>query len=152
MRKLAVVGAFALFALVGCTNKNSPEYVATQFINAMNTEEYIKAKEFCDDETDKIMDFLDKIKKEGQQNNQKQQKIKQPKVTIVKTEEKNGKAKVTYYLDDNKNQTASVDLVKVNDKWLVHISKEGKENKNGGGDLQDALDHDDHDHNHDHQH
>ena len=139
MRKILLTFSLLLgLFLVSCSS-NNPKAVAEKFLNALYNEDYTEAKKYCDKQTAEILDVLDGFAKEaqkGQEDKKKDKKDKKDfKIVFTKVEENGDKAKVFYkkpkeFVDeeggDDKDQDkeSSLDLKKVDGKWLVSINKE----------------------------
>lgn len=97
-----------------------PEKVAMKFVKLLNAGKYEAAKKYGTDDTDAMMDMLSSFS--GMiESEDEGQSTAEPVVTDMKCEVK-GEFALCSYLQDGEPQT--LDLVKVNGKWLVDMKKE----------------------------
>lgn len=112
---------FVLLVLLSCTNKNSPGEVAKAWLNDFHNLDFEDAKKYATDETKNTLSlaqlFLstlpDSVKKQA----------KTITVEIKATKENGDKAIVSYTVSKNPQKEETLNLVKVNDKWLVQFTK-----------------------------
>ena len=125
MRKILLTFSllFGLF-LVSCSS-NNPKAVAEKFLKAVNKLDFTEAKKYCDEDTQKLLSLMESFSKDEDS----------------KVEENGDKAKVYYKAKDSEKEV-SLDLKKVDGKWLVSVNKEQGAKEQGMG----------HDHDHDHDH
>lgn len=128
-----------LFVAIACNKEDGPEQVAEKFLQHLNKAEYDLAKQYCDEKSAEFLDMM-----AGFAGDNKPSEDEVPTVEIIKTEYNDDKttAKVTYK-NSNEEKENALDLVKVEDKWLVTINKEGMNKEGGAPELeeeQDSLD------------
>lgn len=103
-----------------------PEKVALKFLKLLNAGKYEAAKKYGTDDTDSMMDLLasiaDLVEEEATTD------VAEPVITDMKCEV-NGELALCSYLQDGEPQT--LDLVKVNGKWLVDMKKEAPSSEEG---------------------
>jgi hypothetical protein len=110
--------AFSLitFFIVSCSQGEGPEVVAKAFIDAINAQDYKKAKEYSTDDCKVVIEFLSTRK-------QTKEAVDKEVVNDLKCEiEGDTTAVCTCF--NSKKEKISVSLKKVSDKWLVSSPKE----------------------------
>ena len=140
MRKILLT--FSLLCglfLVSCSS-NNPKAVAEKFLKAVNKLDFTEAKKYCDEDTQKLLSLMESFSKDEDTKKAKE-KASDDDFTITKVEENGDKAKVYYKAKDSEKEV-SLDLKKVDGKWLVSVNKEQGAKEQGMG----------HDHDHDHDH
>ena len=125
--------------LVSCS-QNTPKAVAEKFLKAVNKLDFTEAKKYCDEDTQKLLSLMESFSKDEDSKKAKE-KASDDDFTITKVEENGDKAKVYYKAKDSEKEV-SLDLKKVDGKWLVSVNKEQGAKEQGMG----------HDHDHDHDH
>lgn len=122
-RILLVLLALTL-SFSGCkifsSKKNTPEYVAYQFLDHLQKLEFSKAKPYGTESTKQMMDLMDSFLAMAADNPEKPT----PKNTVIvmkKCDINGDKAVCSYTTDGN---PGSIDLLKEDGKWLVDIKKE----------------------------
>lgn len=124
MKKIFLfLAMLSLTTLVSCSG-GGPEGVAKNFLEAINKGDFEGAKKYGDEKTQSLIGMMS-----GMISAEDKAKLaeKSPKVEIVKTEEKDDKATVTYKVtaEGKEAEESTLDLVKVNDEWKVSMNKEG---------------------------
>ncbi len=120
MKKLfsLVIAAIVVIAFASCGDKsNTPEAVATKYLNHINKKEFDEAKKIATEETGQMLDMMKSFSGVGGAQEAKEVKIENLKCET--TDEKS----VCKYTADGKEE--SLDLVKKEGKWLVDQKKEG---------------------------
>lgn len=120
-----------LFVAVSCNKEEGPEQVAEKFLSHINKAEFKEAKEFCDEKSAGFLDMM-----AGMVGDNKPTEEEAGKVEIVKSEINDDKAKVTYKNSKEEGEK-SLDLVKVDGKWLVTINKEDQNKEQGAPDFDE---------------
>ncbi|MFN4198846.1 MAG: lumazine-binding protein [Flavobacterium sp.] len=118
-----------LFVAVSCNKEEGPEQVAEKFLSHINKAEFKEAKEFCDEKSAGFLDMM-----AGMVGDNKPTDEEAGKVEIIKSEVNDDKAKVTYKNSKEEGEK-SLDLVKVDGKWLVTINKEDQNKEQGAPDF-----------------
>nr|WP_314560919.1 DUF4878 domain-containing protein [uncultured Capnocytophaga sp.] len=107
--------------LVSCSG-NSPKAVAEKFMKAIYDYDFKEAQKYCDQPTAQMLSALEGFSKAVPE---KEKKVK--KFTITK-EEINGDTAKVYFKTEGEEKEDTVDLKKIDGKWLVTVNKEnGKE-------------------------
>lgn len=113
MKTLAkVLTVLVVLAMFASCAKKGPEQVAEKFLNHLSKQEFAEAKKYATESTQKMLDFLSQFP---------EQEVKETKIENLKCTEEADKAKCTYTADGKEE---SIDLVKVDGKWLVDMQKE----------------------------
>jgi hypothetical protein len=134
--KILTKGLFILsflFVTISCNQEDGPEQVAEKFLNHLNKAEFDKAKEFCDEKSGEFLGMM-----AGMVGDNKPTEEEAGKIEIIKTEYNEDKttAKVTYKNSKDEKENA-LDLIKVEDKWLVTINKEDMNKEQGAPELEE---------------
>ena len=133
MKNTLKLAAFALIAVfvVACSGGNGPETTAKAYIDALNAEDFEKAKEFATEDTKGMLDFMKQISSMGGEKKEAKEKkeIKDLKCTV----EGDTTATCTYMAGDKEEK---LNLKKSGEKWLVHMPKE---NPMGGAEEGGAM-------------
>jgi len=128
--KLIAIVMIAAFAFVACS-KETPEAIATKFLNHLEKKQYDEAKKIGTEATGKFLDMLKSIEQMsgGQAETEEAPAIENMSCTID-----GDVAKCTY---TQGGENGNIELRKENGKWLVHMSKE---DSMGGGDFSLDMD------------
>ncbi len=128
--KFAAVALIAVF-VVACSGGNGPETNAKAYLDALNAEDFDKAKEFATEDTKGMLDFMKQIATMGGEKKEAKEKkeIKDLKCTV----EGDTTATCTYMAGDKEEK---LNMKKSGEKWLVH---QPKENPMGGGEEGGAM-------------
>lgn len=128
--KFAAVALIAVFVFA-CSGGNGPETTAKAYLDALNAEDFDKAKEFATEDTKGMLDFMKQIATMGGEKKEAKEKkeIKDLKCTV----EGDTTAVCTYMAADKEEK---LNLKKSGEKWLVHMPKE---NPMGGGEEGGAM-------------
>jgi len=114
------------FALISC-NSGSPKDVANTWLTDFYHMNYDDAKKVSTDDTKKMLDMFQQFT--AMMPDSQKQQMKKVTITVKDVKETGDKAVATYTSSDApKDQT--LNLVKVNGKWMVQWSK----NDQGGSD------------------
>ena len=127
MRKILLT--FSLL-LVSCSS-NNPKVVAEKFLKAVNKLDFAEAKKYCDKDTQDLLSLMESFSK-GEEAEKAKTNAHDDDFIITKVEENGDKAKVYYKTKESEKET-SIDLKKVDGKWLVSINKEQGMKEQGGG-------------------
>lgn len=114
-----------VFALVSCKSKSNPKDVATNFLNALVKLDYEGAKKYGTPETGKMMDMLSSFS--GMMPDSIKSKAKETKVEIKGYKEDGDNCEVSYMNSDKPDVVQTLNLIKVDGKWLVNASKDDNE-------------------------
>lgn len=107
-----------VFASVGCGDKNTPESVAENFLNAIDAKDFEKAKTYSTDGTHKMLDM---IKGFADQMPADAKKPEPKKVSACKIEGEKG---TCTYCCDEQGGSSELAMVQVNGEWKADMSKE----------------------------
>ena len=119
MRSLLVL-SLAAFVLTSC-NKNTPKDVAYNWLIAFNHFDFDAAKKISTSDTKSLLSSLQEMTEKITDSNKKdRQKVS---VTIKDVKENGDKAVVTYTTSDEPNKDLTLNLIKLDSKWLVQFSK-----------------------------
>jgi hypothetical protein len=117
--------------LIACSG-NSPKSVAENFLKAMNKMDFEGAKKYGTEDTNKMLDMLSGFAKMMPDSAKKED------VKVEITSEKVEGDKATYtYKEVGKDEQQTINLVKVDGKWKVAMSKD---DMNSGGDNKENMD------------
>jgi hypothetical protein len=124
LSKWLLLSTTAILLTTSCNTSinQAPEEVVEKFLNSMNNHDFETAKNYCTDETHKLVDFLSSIygmaKQEGTV-------FAEPEpVTNIQCKISGNEAKCSFCCDsDGKN--SEIDLVKIKNKWKVNIVLDG---------------------------
>jgi len=121
-----------LIFLIACSGSESPKGVAKNFLNAMNKLDFEGAKKYGTEDTGKLLDMMSGFIKMMPDSS----KGRESKTEMIAEKIDGEKATVTYK-EEGKNEEMTLDLVKVEGKWKVAMSKD---NMNGGsGDMESGA-------------
>ena len=134
MKKILFTFSLLVCLLLASCSGNSPKVVAEKFLKSINKADFKEAKKYCDKETAEFIGVL-----EGFSKGEKAKPEDIKSFTITKVEEDGDKAKV-YYKSEGSDKEESLDLKKVDGKWLVSINKE-QGNKEHGAPGEEDDDH-----------
>ena len=120
--------AFSLIAffIVSCSGGDGPEVVAKAYLDAINAQEFDKAKEFATEDSKGMIDFLKQI---SAMSGEKKEAAEKQVVNDLKCKIEGDTTAVCTYLTAAKEEK-TINLKKTADKWLVSMPKE---NPMGGG-------------------
>ena len=120
--------AFSLIAffIVSCSGGEGPEVAAKAYLDAINAQEFDKAKEFATEESKVMIDFLKQI---SAMSGEKKEGAEKEVVNDLKCKIEGDTTAVCTYLTADKEEK-TLNLKKTADKWLVSMPKE---NPMGGG-------------------
>ena len=116
----SLVLIMAVFMLSSCS-KNTPKDVAYNWLIAYNHLDFEAAKKLSTQDTKNLINSLQRLTETVADSNKKELK----KVTVdIKSVKINGdKAVATFTSSDNPGKEQTLNLVKVNDQWLVLFTK-----------------------------
>jgi major membrane immunogen (membrane-anchored lipoprotein) len=114
-----------LSLVIACNKEDGPEQVAEKFLVHISKAEFKEAKEYCDEKSGGFLDMM-----AGMVGENKPTEEEAGTIEIIKSEINEDKAKVTYK-NSNEEGEKTLDLVKVDDKWLVTIDKESQNKEEG---------------------
>lgn len=120
--------AFSLIAffIVSCSGGEGPEVAAKAYLDAINAQDFDKAKEFATEDSKGMIDFLKQI---SAMSGEKKEATEKQVINGLKCKiEGDTTATCTYLTAEKEEKT--ITLKKSSDKWLVFMPKE---NPMGGG-------------------
>lgn len=124
LSSLIVLGLCSLI-LVSC-NSNTPKGVADRWLNSFYHMDYKEAKKYSTQETQDNLSMLENFATMvADSQKQNAQKIK---IDIKDVKEEGDNATVNYTISEDK-ATKSISLKKIDGKWLVHYSKQDKDDE-----------------------
>jgi hypothetical protein len=126
--KLAAIALVAVF-VYACSGNSTPETNAKAYLDAINAEDFDKAKEFCTKETGGMLDMMKSLTASmgaaGKDAKKEKIEIKDLKCTVS-----GDTTAVCKYCCTKEGQEGELKMKKEGDKWLAH---QPKENPMGGG-------------------
>ncbi len=126
---LLKAGSILIVSLLVACAGNSPKSVAENFLKAMNKLDFEGAKKYGTDDTNKMLDMLSGFAKMMPDS------AKKENVKIEMTSEKvEGDKATCTYKEEGKEGEQTINLVKVDGKWKVAMSKDDM--NSGGGDKE----------------
>ena len=131
MRKILLTFSLLLGLLLVSCSSNNPKVVAEKFLKAVNKLDFAEAKKYCDKDTQDLLSLMESFSK-GEEAEKAKTNAHDDDFIITKVEENGDKAKVYYKTKESEKET-SIDLKKVDGKWLVSINKEQGMKEQGGG-------------------
>lgn len=115
--------AFLSMSLLVSCSGNGPEGVAKKFLDHTNKGEFTEAKEYCDEQTAKLLNMAESLGGDAVEELKKQE----VDVEILSSEvsEDGNTAKVRYKSTENGEVTEKeIDLIKIDGDWKVTMNKE----------------------------
>jgi hypothetical protein len=122
MRFSNIILCLFIILLCACKTSNQkkqmlePEQVLERFLNHLNHLEFEEAKKYATEETIKMLDLLKAMV------SLVPEQAPRPGEVVVKKCEISGNKAICNYLLNGKEDT--VELMKINNFWLVHLTKE----------------------------
>lgn len=127
MKKLQILLICSLVALsVACGGGDSPKSVAENFLKAMNSMDFEGAKKYGTEDTGKLLDMMSGFAEMVPDST----KANETKIEITGEKVEGDKATVTYK-EDGREGEIPLNLVKVDGKWKVSMSKESMSGSDG---------------------
>ena len=127
---------FAIAFIASCGMGGSPKNTAKNFLTAFNERKFEEARKYATPETNKLVDLMENLSKMAQS----------PDSTIGKKIEITGEkveGDVAYvtFREEGAEQDETVKLMKIDGKWLVHVTKEDIASKdmNMTGDEEEGM-------------
>lgn len=120
MKISRILVAFFICFLVlssACNREAGPGDVAIKFITSVDRMKFDEAKQYCTPETAKMVDFMNTLMQMNPKN------IPEKKFEVLE-EEINGDKAIVRYKEEGKSKIDFINLVKVDHKWKVVVSKE----------------------------
>lgn len=127
-----------LFAFGACKkSSNDPAAIAKEYVLAINKMDYEKAKTLSTEETIKFIEMMKAFSNMGGDESKLaefKKKVEKIEVEILNTDMQNDTMAICKYkvtgIENQEPKEESINLVKRNNKWLVHQKKEGLGNEN----------------------
>ncbi len=118
MRVVLITTIIFLFSFAVAKNDKDAKAVAIKFLNAYKAKDYITAKKYATESAKGVIDMME--------STETVDKVKPPKVTIkiVSVKEDGSKCEVRYEGSDNPEEERVINLLKVDGKWLVELTKD----------------------------
>lgn len=124
--KLAAIALVAVF-VYACSGGSSPEKNAKEYLDAMNAEDFDKAKEFCTKETGGMLDMMKSLT--ASMGSKKDTSKTEVEIKDLKCVISGDTTAVCTYCCTKEGQPGELKMKKEGDKWLAH---QPKENPMGG--------------------
>ncbi|MES2704004.1 MAG: hypothetical protein V4649_15290 [Bacteroidota bacterium] len=118
--RLLPILALAVILLAGCS-KNTPKDVAETWLTGFNHMDFESARSVSTDDTKRLLSELEQLTDKVADSNKKE--LKKIIITVKNVKVDSNKAVATYITSDNPGRDQALNLVKVNEKWLVQFSK-----------------------------
>jgi mRNA-degrading endonuclease YafQ of YafQ-DinJ toxin-antitoxin module len=109
-----------IFFTVAC-KKNSPSHVALQFLEALNNNDFAKAKKYCTEDAKKLMEIMEGMMKMVPKEQLQKAKVKQT-ITVLREETAGDKALIIYK-SSKSDKEEQLKMKKIDGKWLVSMDK-----------------------------
>ena len=122
-----IIGVFFTFILFSACMHQDPAKVSIIFIKALNNENYEDAREYSTEETGKLIDLvesLSNVASEGSVSSFGSNEV------VVVSKVIDGDVARVEYTYPGLLEAQSLQLKKVDGKWLVHVTKESLTEKN----------------------
>ena len=121
MKKLVIGASLAVAGLLfSCSGGAGPEESAKLYLDAVNAQDFDKAKEYCTKESAGMLDFLKTIA--GMSGEKKTDAPKEVKDLKCKVEPGDSLAVCTFVVDGKEEK---LQMKNIDGKWLAHQPKEG---------------------------
>lgn len=121
MNKYLVFIFISLLYFATACKKNSPSHVALQFLEAINNNDFAKAKRYCTEDAKKLMEIMEGMVKMVPKDQLQKTKIKQ-EITVLREEIAGDKALIVYK-SSKSDKEEQLKMKKIDDKWLVSMDK-----------------------------
>ncbi len=128
MKKItAILSLFVIVVMMACTPKsNAPEKVAEDFIKAVYTADFVKAKSLCTEESKQVIDLIATLTSE-MTSEMKKAKVAYEVAEVIIADDGNSATVYGFVknsLDMEKgtpidSKEEKIKLIKVDDQWLV---------------------------------
>ncbi|MCS7077941.1 MAG: DUF4878 domain-containing protein [Bacteroidia bacterium] len=120
--KKSIISLFIILILaaLGC-KKNNPSYTVLAFLEAVDNQDFTKAKKYCTQETQKLMVIMEGMMKIVPK--EQLQKVKRKENYIILREEIAGDRALVVYKNSDSNKEEQIKLKKENGKWLISMDK-----------------------------
>lgn len=114
----SVIFMFAIITIGACNIGNTPSKSASVFLNAFNEKNYEEARNYATPETIKLIDLMENLSKMSTSIDS----VKHSKIEVV-DEKIDGETAVVTFREEGSSESETVNLKKLDGKWLVHITK-----------------------------
>jgi len=121
-----VNAALIILFLVSCGGGDSPKSVAENFLKAMNKMDYETAKKYGSEDTGRLLDMMSGFA------NMIPDSARQEKSFEIKNEKIDGDKATVTYVQSGEVGEQTLDLVKIDGKWKVAMSKDSMNGEEGG--------------------
>ncbi len=111
--------------IIACGGGDKPKSVAENFLKAFNKMDYETAKKYGSEDTGKLLDMMSGF------SNHMPDSVKQEKSFEMKDEKINGDKATVFYTASGEEGEQSLNLVKVDGKWKVAMSKDSMNDEEG---------------------
>ncbi|MBK6445540.1 MAG: DUF4878 domain-containing protein [Bacteroidetes bacterium] len=123
----AVCTVIILFFVISCGKGDSPKAVADSFLKAFHSQDFAGARKYGTEDTGKLMDVMAGFSKMVQDSAQ----VTEVKYEIV-SEKIEGDNAVVMYKEEGKEGEIPLNLMRVDGKWKVNMTKESLNGAEGG--------------------
>src|SRR6187549_1735688 len=118
MTKFQKLFSVAFVFLVSCGGGDSPKSVAENFLKAMNKMDYETAKKYGSEDTGRLLDMMSNF------TNMMPDSAREEKSFEIKEERIDGDKATVTYVQSGEVGEQTLDLVKLDGKWKVAMSKD----------------------------
>ncbi|HRH66503.1 MAG TPA: DUF4878 domain-containing protein [Bacteroidia bacterium] len=129
----SVLAVSILFFIISCGKGDSPRAVADSFLKAFHSQDFTAAKKYGTEDTGKLMDVMSGFSKMVQDSGQ----VQEIKYEIV-SEKIQGDDAIVMYKEEGKDGEIPLNLLRVDGKWKVNMTKESLNGAEGGDTMEDV--------------
>ena len=123
MKKISLFVTTICLILASCGGGDSPKAVAENFLKALNKMDYETAKKYGSEDTGKLLDMMSGFAKMMPDSAKKERSFE------MKDEKIEGDKATVTYTESGEEGLQSLNLVKVDGKWKVAMSKDSMNNE-----------------------
>jgi|GEM_PF-1107682 len=124
LKQIALAALVAL--IVACGGGDTPKSVAENFLKALNKMDYEAAKKYGSEDTGKLLDMMSGFAKMMPDSAKKERSFE------IKDEKIEGDKATVTYTESGEEGIQSLNLVKVEGKWKVSMSKDSMNGEGSG--------------------
>ncbi|TAH42985.1 MAG: DUF4878 domain-containing protein [Bacteroidetes bacterium] len=115
-----------IFLLFSCTGGDSPKAVAEQYLKAIGQYDFDGAKKYGTEDTGKLLDVMSGFAKMAPDSTKNE-------VSFVILDEKiEGEKAIVIYKEEGKESETSLNLLRIEGKWKVNMTKESMNDSETG--------------------
>jgi hypothetical protein len=119
MRKRDLKFIIPLVLFFSCMQKNSPEKVANDFLNAFSKKNFSEAKSYCTPETVKLVEIAESLSKLSTAKNDFINKEYE-----ILSQDIHGEKGEVKFKEKGSDEIQKMKLERINGQWLVAVTKE----------------------------